>query len=567
MILYLPVDHTPRQSREGLPGGKDCASVPYTMTNEPPRAGPRGRRGLALAVAVLASALALPDLAGAIPPGPLTVGQLQGRDGCLSLSGSRGLCERTRGLVAGSLNGPSSVAVSPDSRHVYVAASGASAVLVLRRDPLTGALREAGCVGEGSCTPARGLELASALALSPDGRNLYVISPRGTVASFARDGGSGALTQVGCIGQGESTPGCEAEPALRGASDAAVSPDGRNLYVASRFSSAVVTFARGEGGDLRRVDCLAASSIEGCRRARALEGARTLGVSPAGDAVYVTSTDTVSLLERDSATGTLQPRSCVSAAGVGGCARLRHLDGASSAAPSPDGRHVYVTAGISNSVTTFRVSGKRLVAAGCLVDDGDGGCRRGFALDGAADAVVSPDGRTVYVASGRYSDGLTALRRDPRSGRLDELGCLTSNRAGGACAKGISVGGAAAAALSPDGRSLYVLGTRSDSLAVLGPEVGIAGRRWPVGRNGVVKLRLVCPRNARGRCRGLMRLRTVGALRVGRGRARRVTVGSARFSLAAGRRRVLRVRMSSRFVSPVRRARGLRVRPLVFSRR
>ena len=541
--------------------------MPYKMPIKSLRARTRRRQGSALVVALLASALALPDFAGALPPGPLTIGQLHGRDGCLSLSGSRGLCEPVRGLDAGTLNGPGSVGVSPDGRHVYVAASDAGAVLVFRREALTGALRYAGCVGGGGCPPAHGIELASAVALSPDGSNVYVTSPRGSVATFARDAASGALSQVGCIGQGEPTPQCEGGSALAGASDAAVSPDGRHVYVASRFSSAVVTFTRSEGGTLRPAGCLAASSTEGCGTARALEGARTLALSPSGDAVYVTSTDAVSLLARDSASGALRPRSCASAEGATGCATLRQLDGASSVTPSPDGRHVYVTAGISNSITTFRRTGALLAAAGCLVDDGTDGCRRASALNGAADVAVAPDGRTVYVTSRRFSDGLTALRRDPRSGRLDELGCLTSDRAGGACAKGMAVRGAAAGALSPDGRSLYVLGTRSDGLAVLGPEVGIAGRRWPVARSGVVRLRLVCPRNAREGCRGLMRLRTVRALPLGAGRARRVTIGSAAFSLAAGGRRVLRVRVSRRFLPSVRRARGLRVRPLVFSGR
>ena len=521
---------------------------------------------LAFTFALLASALTHPDPAGAIPPGPLTVGQLQGRDGCLSLTGSRGLCVRTPALDAGSLNGPGSVAVSPDSRHVYVAASEAGAVVILRRDRFRGALRRVGCVGGGSCSPARGLELASGVALSPDGTSVYVTSPQGAVAAFARNAASGALTQVGCIAQGEAISGCDSGYALRGAIDAAVSPDGRHLYVASRLSSAVVTFARRPTGAVRPVRCLSASPSEGCGMARALEGARSVALSPSGDAVYVTSSDAVSLLARDAATGALRPRSCVSAEG-GGCATLRHLEGASSAAPSPDGRHVYVTAGIGNSVTTFGIRRERLVAVACLADNGDRRCRRAAAMNGAADVVLSADGRTVYVTSRRFSDGLAVLRRDPRSGRLAELGCLTSDRAGGACAKGVSVDGAAAAALSPDGRSLYVLGTRSDGLAVLGPDIGIAGRRWPVGRNGLLKLRLVCPRNVRGRCRGLMRLRTVRAVAVGKGRARRVTIGSARFSLAAGRRRALRVRVSPRFLPLVRRGRPLRVRPLVFSGR
>jgi 6-phosphogluconolactonase (cycloisomerase 2 family) len=45
-----------------------------------------------------------------------------------------------------------------------------------------------------------GLGDTTAVAVSPDGRNVYVVS-KGTqaLAAFSRDAGSGALTELGCF--------------------------------------------------------------------------------------------------------------------------------------------------------------------------------------------------------------------------------------------------------------------------------------------------------------------------------------------------------------------------------
>jgi DNA-binding beta-propeller fold protein YncE len=281
----------------------------------------------------------------------------------------------------------------------------------------------------------------------------------------------------------------------------------------------------------------------------------------------VTSSNAVSAFARDASTGSLRQTACVAEGGSAGCAIWPLLEGATSAAVSPDGRHLYVAAAVDNAVTAFRVEegGSRLGVAGCASDDRSGGrCSRGHALDGAAAVSVAPGGRTVYVASGRFSHGLSVFRRNARTGRLSEVGCIARGRFAGACVKSRATAGAATATLSPDGRNVYVLGTATDSLAVLGPDIGIFGRRWRVSARGVVRLRLVCPANARSRCRGLIRLRTVGRVRVRGGRARQTTLGSARFSVAPRRRRSLSVRVAREFIPLLRRSGRLRVRPVVF---
>ena len=115
---------------------------------------------------------------------------------------------------------PSGIAESPDGRNVYVS-SVEGGISVFSRDSTTGALvqlpGQEGCIGttailKGSCAPGRGLEEATDVAVSPDGRNVYAVSARlinataplsHALSIFRRDPATGALTQLpgqeGCV--------------------------------------------------------------------------------------------------------------------------------------------------------------------------------------------------------------------------------------------------------------------------------------------------------------------------------------------------------------------------------
>src|SRR5215211_732216 len=108
--------------------------------------------------------------------------------------------------------------------------------------------------GEG-CARARAVRAATALEVTPDQRQVYVVSgvePDGSnaIAGFARQQATGALTAAGCVsdagGDGRvGTDGfCTDGDALRGASDLAITPDGRFVYVVASSSSGVTWFER-----------------------------------------------------------------------------------------------------------------------------------------------------------------------------------------------------------------------------------------------------------------------------------------------------------------------------------
>src|SRR5262245_2547624 len=113
--------------------------------------------------------------------------QLAGTAGCVSVDGTGGRC-------ATGFPGAQSVAVSKDGEHAYV--TGSARVAVFVRDPGTGQLIEldsqAGCVSEdgsgGRCTDGKALGGGAGVALSPDGKHVYVASSGSTsaVAAFSR---------------------------------------------------------------------------------------------------------------------------------------------------------------------------------------------------------------------------------------------------------------------------------------------------------------------------------------------------------------------------------------------
>lgn len=92
-----------------------------------------------------------------------------------------------------------------------------------------------------------------------------------------------------------------------------------------------------------------------------------------------------------------------------------------------------------------------------------------------------------------------------------------------------------------------------------GPAVGISRRTRRLTRRGVVRVRLRCPQAEPAGCLS-GRLRLTSAKRVQVAVRRIVRLGSKRFSIAAGRGKVVRIRLSRRNRALVRRRGRLRVR-------
>ncbi|MDX6365948.1 MAG: hypothetical protein QOK30_1024, partial [Nocardioidaceae bacterium] len=117
--------------------------------------------------------------------------------------------------------------------------------------------------------------------------------------------------------------------------------------------------------------------------------------------VYLSSPQGIVVFDRDRATGVLTRAGCLNAAGTDGCTLLPGLGSSTDGqlAVSPDGKSVYMATGTALLTLTRNPSTGALTPAGCVNQDGSGGCstsRQGSSFD--PDWVrVSPENTSAYA--------------------------------------------------------------------------------------------------------------------------------------------------------------------------
>jgi DNA-binding beta-propeller fold protein YncE len=440
----------------------------------------RGARGLRFRLglgALVAAVLALPSAAEAQPAaaaGDGSLARLEGRAGCLSGAARHG-CAPARGL-----GGPGEIAVSPGGANVYVASLGSDAVAVFRRGARAGKLRQlrgrAGCRrhrGGRGCGRARALRDPAAIVVSPDGRHVYVAAlRRRAIAVFARSRRTGALRQLrgkaGCV---SDRPGarCGRGRALSRPSALAFSPGGRFLYAGS--DAGIAVFRRntrtGRLVQLAGADgCVTAEAVGGCARGRALALVADVAVDRGGDNLYAASSrdNALAVFDLDRGVPRQPPGAagCISHLGEGGCTPARALLGASGLAASPNGAQLYATATFNGAVAILardRATGTLSQPPGPpgCIRDGDGlDCADARHMEEPGKIELSRDGRNAYVNA---LGALVVLRRNRTTGELSQLpgraGCIADHPPFSDCtdSRGLNPTGIA---LSGDGRNAYV---------------------------------------------------------------------------------------------------------------
>lgn len=360
---------------------------------------------------------------------------------------------------------PTSLAIVPGGDQVYVSSDALDAVALFSRNPLTGRLdwvelfdnSSSGLVGANIDGPLD-------IQLSPDGLNLYVASARNnSIIVLARDPASGALDFIERIS-------ATAQPGLGGVRRLLVSPDGRHVYAAGAQANALVAFARdsGDNGTLSalqvEVNCTDVSCAD---RARWLLRPSGLALSPDSATLYVASRsgNAVQAYRRNVDPGADDfGKVSLVAEYRSGSAGIVDLSGAVDLAVSPDGAQLYVSAEGEDAVARFNRNGDGTLAQQLSSRHATPELP---GLRGPQGLALSPNGDRLYVAG--FSDStLTIFDRlleehgERRAGELDIRQTVFDDQ-GGVTA----MGGPTRVIASDDNRHIYVVANTDDAIVVL----------------------------------------------------------------------------------------------------
>jgi CSLREA domain-containing protein len=362
------------------------------------------------------------------------------------------------------LDGARRVAISPDGRHVYVTAYNSAAVGRFSRD------LESGYLTAGPALISTTLNGVYGIAISPDGEQVYVtaIGGGGTPPNFqvlGRNNNSGNLSGGLAIFRN----GIELTD-FSGPSGIAVSPNGRHIYVGAGNPGSVFLFRRHASGAVSYVSKITSTqNLEGVQQLTiSSDGAYLYATS------YSSGSDgRIVVYRRDPLTGELsflQRLSHDTLQVWPGCQGrvVRGMAGAVGLTLTPAEDYLYVASWSSNAIARFkRNTDGSLCYLGRTTHE-VGGVE---GLQGAWDVTVTPDGRYLY-ASAVISDAVTAFERNPATGALTQR--QTVVRGGGGLP---ALDGAQGLALSPDGRSLHVAARVDDALVTLpsaNPQPGLS---------------------------------------------------------------------------------------------
>jgi 6-phosphogluconolactonase (cycloisomerase 2 family) len=322
------------------------------------------------------------------------------------------------------------------------------------------------------------LRSVTSATISDDGRFLYAAAfNAGVVSVFARDPGTGFLDAQDEI----TTPDLQAVVRVR------LSPDGAYACAAAFGANAVTVFKRNPStGQLTLVDTarkgendaagldfvidasfskddrflytaeangVGVFKLEGDKLTfiqheiggGQLSGVRCVTLSPTGPWLYATAymSGTLAVLRRDEATGTVKVVQILK----NDQDDVTALEGAFRVACSPDGKHLYVSSGRfkgDQAVSAFEITPEGKLK---LIEEHVNGVGGFTGFQGGNDIAVSPDGTRVYAVAS-LSDRLVRFRRNADSGKLTFLG---SQQVGE-----METPGSAGVCFSPDGKFVYV---------------------------------------------------------------------------------------------------------------
>ena len=323
--------------------------------------------------------------------------------------------------------------------------------------------------GASGCGSGAGLVSPHAVAVSPDGENVYVASgvsgtdlaaSYGSLAVLKRDPSTGAVSELSCWssdgtdGRDGASGVCATAPGLLGADGVAVSPDGLTVYVTSSFSGAVVAFARDPStGALKLLGCFQGHPPNGspCPFANVFFSSGAVIASPDGKALYIAAPTQGSISTL--LAGSITPPPSSGGAGTGSSSS--GSGSSSGGAGSGGGASGSASSSAEPSVAAiFGIPMAEFFANPCIAVNGlDGACAVGVATQELGALVLSPDGKQIYgAAPGSRAIDVFA---PGATGALTETGCLKVEPPPGLCTASRLMRAPTQLAVSPDGLNVY----------------------------------------------------------------------------------------------------------------
>jgi 6-phosphogluconolactonase (cycloisomerase 2 family) len=400
--------------------------------------------------------------------------------------------EGTKCPASPGLDAVSSVAVSADGKSLYAASFNNDAIVRFNRNTTTGALTFAQCIEGGdlegaTCPDVLPLDGADAVAVSGDGRSVYVASfDADAILRFNRNTTTGAISFAQCFQDKSDAPSdvaeCDDRGGLNAATSVTVSADGRSVYAAGLSDDAIVRFNRNATtGVLTFAECFDDEDTgpeAACPPAPGLDAATSVEVSRDGRSLYAAGSedDAIVRFNRNTTTGEIGFAQCFqdkadALADETACADRVGLNGANSVAVSGDGKSLYATSFFDAAIVRFsrNTTTGALTFAECF-DDEDMNpegttCPGTPGLDNASSVAVSPDGRSLYTAS--LADAIVHFNRNTTTGALGFAECFDdedTNLEGARCLGAPALDAPVSVAVSVDGRSLYAAALDDDAV-------------------------------------------------------------------------------------------------------
>lgn len=307
------------------------------------------------------------------------------------------------------------VVVSPDGAHVYTAGFSDDKIGIFNRDLVTGELTFDSVVTDG--VGLDGLAGVTALAVTADGLSLFAVgSTDDALVAFARNPATGALTF-----QDVEQEGVAGVVGLDRPLDVAISPDGTHIYTAAggseNFSGsnalAFFTWDAG-GGNLGFVEAYVEAASQGPNTIDGLHWVSSVVVSPDGAHVYATAgvelagdQDWIAVFSRSQATGALTWIEAIDHFVFCDIDVLFQFE--TYAAIHPGGERVFITSG-AEAVAEFArdpvTGGLTFADAICLFDD-----NLSIGINLPRRLALDPTGRHVYVP-GQADDAVAVFDAD-----------------------------------------------------------------------------------------------------------------------------------------------------------